>query len=115
MRHASGTGMLNCLAKSKATITERLSLRTWPSTTSCWNSVRLLLPIIPVKTHVARTELDVLTHSLREKLIFGVLHDKSGFEPYLAYLLRLRPDVHAVQNDFAFIGSEKTVQHLHER
>jgi len=37
--------MLNCLAKSKATITERLSLRTWPSTTSCWNSVRLLLPI----------------------------------------------------------------------
>ena len=45
VRHASGTGMLNCLAKSKATITERLSLRTWPSTTSCWNSVRLLLPI----------------------------------------------------------------------
>ena len=45
MRHASGTGMLNCLAKSKATITERLSLPTRPSTTSYWNSVRLLLPI----------------------------------------------------------------------
>ena len=44
-RHSSGTGSLRWRAKSKTTITERLSLRTSSPTSSCWKSVRLFVPI----------------------------------------------------------------------
>ena len=43
-RQASGTGSLRWRAKSKTTITERLSLRTSPPASSCWKSVRLFVP-----------------------------------------------------------------------
>ncbi len=43
-RHAAGTGSPDCRAKLKTTMTERLSERVCPPTTSRWKRVMLLLP-----------------------------------------------------------------------
>ena len=67
------------------------------------------------KSHIFRTESDVLIDGLLKYLIFGVLENKSYFKTDIAYFHVLAPDVLSVDINFARGRLYKTVEVLYKR